>query len=983
MCTLTRMTHRARLISLCQTALCLFVVLGTAGVARSETPLRDFSVDRQEVFEFEEKPRVAVDGDDVTITFVSKGFCDVTVVIEDSGGRIIRHLASGVLGPNAPEPFQQNSHRQKIVWDGKDDAGAYVDDKDAVTVRVSLGLKPRLERTLFWHPGKPSAQGDYSAFRGQRLALAAVPEGVLVFDSGQGVDHLRLFDRDGNYLRTIYPFPNQKIAEVEGLIYHQFPDGPNLPIKPNWLQSTFLQSDTNCVRLTYQDGQYRGYQSKEIATGGITGAAGNTIAAADGKVALVGRSFSRLATDGTSGGLNLHGPEVAHRPESPLTRDPRRRQGTLSFIRPQRAALSPDAKWLYVTRYNETFPGSFGNVQWRHMVKRIPYDGDGEPQFFAGKIEAGTADGEFHKPTDVACDAQGRVYVADNCNDRIQVFDPDGQHLRNIPVRRPAGINIHHETGEIFVFSWTMPRAGSQGYWGTRPAMESLEEARSYFRLTKFSALDDQAEELETWDLREATQLTRTRPSNIDINAILDTRSDPLKLWITAPSPPGARNQHGRGLLLLALENGEWSLERDLLDEAAKSITRVSPAVFNRQRLAVNPADGMLYLIEGDTSHGKAFKQVIRIDPQTGRTRAIDLPMSSEDLAFDPDGHAYLRSSGMIVRYDPDTWREVPFDYGEEHERHNYGSGGGERSARVLSGAIFPGNRGWHHGGMHISAKGDIVISALYSVEERERRSESVHTAEGFQPRMYPGRRYDYGGRFGGTLVHVLDRHGQMVHADAVPGLPATINGTAIDERGDIYLLHAAPAVIDGERHFNDHAGTLMKVTPGDNRLLAPSGAPVPLTERPDRPLDVRASLSASAWVEGAHWMYTGVGWGGFNAGTGCACPNARFALDYLARSFTPEIDRYNVGVLDSAGNLILRVGQYGNVDDGVPLVERGGPPNTRSIGGDETSLMFAPYVATHTDHRLFIADPGNARIVSVKLGYHVDERVALKDAAE
>ena len=105
--------------------------------------------------------------------------------------------------------------------------------------------------------------------------------------------------------------------------------------------------------------------------------------------------------------------------------------------------------------------------------------------------------------------------------------------------------------------------------------------------------------------------------------------------------------------------------------------------------------------------------------------------------------------------------------------------------------------------------------------------------------------------------------------------------------------------------------------------------------------------------------------------------------MDYYARSFTPEIDRYNVGVVDSAGNLILRVGQYGNADEGMPLVKDSGPPNPRSIGGDETAIMYAPYVATHTDRRLFVADPGNARIVSVKLGYHTEKNIALKDVPD
>ena len=40
--------------------------------------------------------------------------------------------------------------------------------------------------------------------------------------------------------------------------------------------------------------------------------------------------------------------------------------------------------------------------------------------------------------------------------------------------------------------------------------------------------------------------------------------------------------------------------------------------------------------------------------------------------------------------------------------------------------------------------------------------------------------------------------------------------------------------------------------------------------------------------------------------------------------------------------------------------------------------LAHRPDVAGHTDHRLFIADFGNARIVSVKLGYHASEKIAL-----
>ena len=116
--------------------------------ARSAQIPDEFRVKREAVFEFAHKPVVTRQGDRVTIAFETKGLCDVTVAIEEAGtgagpARIVRHLASGVLGPNAPEPFQKNARAQVIVWDGKNDKGDYVEDKDACTVRVSLGLKPR------------------------------------------------------------------------------------------------------------------------------------------------------------------------------------------------------------------------------------------------------------------------------------------------------------------------------------------------------------------------------------------------------------------------------------------------------------------------------------------------------------------------------------------------------------------------------------------------------------------------------------------------------------------------------------------------------------------------------------------------------------------------------------------------------------------------------------------------------------------------
>ena len=951
--------------------------------------LDEFKVKRQEVFAFADKPSVTRNGDRVTVRFASKGLCDATVAIEDAAGRIIRHLASGVLGEAAPPPFQKGSLAQAIVWDGKDDQGRYVDDKESLSVRVSLGLRPIFERTLFWVPKRRSSR--YPPL------MAAAPEGVYVYDGGTAIDQVRLYSHEGGYVRTVYPFPADRVREAKGLVWQAFPqDGSTLPLKTNFLQCTMLTSGTNAWNLQTWKPETKTFESVvgagDNAHFGMYGSAAAAMAVRGGRMALAHVLLNRLGTDGSTAGLPLTGPKVAL-----TTSGGDRYVGTAV---PRSAALSPDGRWLYLTgfmfcRERHHTQDIVELLDWRHVpaVMRVDMEADATPQLFAGSLEVdgwGSDNAHFKVPAAVAADAKGRVYVADYLNDRIQVFAPDGQHLKTIAARRPAHLVLHPRTGEIYVFSWRVLN------------QFTLEQATS--ALARYGSFEDPRKLGECPLSVDTSFQTRWGTTGVEFIAELDAWADPPTVWLVQEW--GASNVLSRehmkytGIQLLALRGGRLEAKRDFASDVARADANPRVAEYHRQRLAVNPASGKLYVCEGDDSAvGKSFKEVFEIDPETGRSRRVQLPFDAEDLCFDLDGLAYLRTPTLVARYEPSAtlgpgpangWREVPWDYGERHEKVGFGWMSSTRTAPVISGLAMASDGNWHHGGMYVSPKGHLAVGCLYGVNmEMRTHSKYVYAGKKYVPRLYPGRLF--GGRGGTTCVHVWDRHGRPVYEDAIPGL-ADVYGVGMDREDALYVMSAATRVLDVAgrgvltRYYNDMAGTLMKFRPGKGRIITSSQeTEVPLSEPswPKRPPDVVSAMQGSAWVEGAEWLYGGVGYGGKNRGVGCACWNARFALDYFGRSFAPELDRYSVAVLDSGGNLILRLGRYGNVEDGKPLHAEGGPPSPRPIGGDEVALFHGAYLATDTDRRLFIADPGNARILSVRLDYHATERVALRDVRD
>jgi len=92
------------------------------------------------------------------------------------------------------------------------------------------------------------------------------------------------------------------------------------------------------------------------------------------------------------------------------------------------------------------------------VVERVQRFAGTNGTFLNSFGRAGTGPGEFNRAEGIAVDAQDRVYVADSCNHRIQVFAREGKFLREFgkPGRGPGELSYPYDVcvdaaGRVYV----------------------------------------------------------------------------------------------------------------------------------------------------------------------------------------------------------------------------------------------------------------------------------------------------------------------------------------------------------------------------------------------------------------------------------------------------------------------------------------------------------------------------------------------------
>jgi len=92
---------------------------------------------------------------------------------------------------------------------------------------------------------------------------------------------------------------------------------------------------------------------------------------------------------------------------------------------------------------------------------------------------SGSGEGQFNRPSGVAVDSDGIIYVADWLNDRLQVFDPDGNF-------------VTARTGDATISKWGKEKLDANAeMWQERERAYGMEREKDFWGPTGV-AVDDE-----------------------------------------------------------------------------------------------------------------------------------------------------------------------------------------------------------------------------------------------------------------------------------------------------------------------------------------------------------------------------------------------------------------------------------------------------------------------------------------------------------
>jgi hypothetical protein len=400
---------------------------------------------------FARPPTARRAGDAVQVAFAVDRSTDVEVAVLDAKGRVVRHLAAGVLGAQAPPPAPLRAGlSQQLAWDGNDDYGQRAAGGPfRVRVRIGMGVRP--DRIAGGNPyayySRQMGQGDHAAWR--ITGLEAKPDGtvyVLGNANNYGPPALRAYRAAGEYLRTVYPPPADKpVEEVKGW-------GVNVRADGTW---------------TPQYGDLSSPALSRTLIAGTRGRIATLIPSPETHRLLLMRNFRlmRIHTDGTLPPDPMLDGALVNQPA--IAKLGRKLSGQMQV------SVAADGKHFYLSGI---FAGKLGERRRRIGAEKTGPWRDGQVykvDFAMRKAEvvfALNADkvitdlrargrspiadaryGSYAALAGVAADADGHLFICDRQNKRIVVLDTAGKVVREIPCAFPDAIAVCPASKALFV----------------------------------------------------------------------------------------------------------------------------------------------------------------------------------------------------------------------------------------------------------------------------------------------------------------------------------------------------------------------------------------------------------------------------------------------------------------------------------------------------------------------------------------------------
>lgn len=448
---------------------------------------------------FVKKPTAAQSGNKVKIDFATDRNTDVAITIEDKQGKIIRHLAAGVLGKNPPEPLQANSLAQSLEWDGNDDFG-----KKALgspfRIRVQLGMKPEFGGFLMHNPHASGPISSLAVGPGSTL-YAFHRDGTI--NGNMGGHKIKVYDRAGKHLKILTPFPADIAPEkVKALGTFQTAAGDLVPHIHNWETLSFYPENV----------KVRGRDMPEYSCPAVD---------SKGRVYWLVKGPCLVAVD-ADGGIpydEFLGPKLL-----PEIKDLRlANEGYHYWSERPCLAVSSDDRHVYFTGLSRGL-GDWKKAQPLPCVFRVPADRSKPAEVFVGKLgQAGKEKAMLTAPRGLAM-AKGLIYVADPGADRIVAFkEADRSYAGEIAAKNPQVLGVDPASGAVYVCVYTGPMTAELIKFDglSHPAPDGARLAKESYRI----------------------KLPRTgqSPNAGEHRIAVDASAKPVRIWLPSIYPHHTR----------------------------------------------------------------------------------------------------------------------------------------------------------------------------------------------------------------------------------------------------------------------------------------------------------------------------------------------------------------------------------------------------------------------------------------------------------